>query len=114
MSNLEYKTRIIEKAIEKSLDTECTKEFIKLLESTDYSRIMEIHIGIFAEATGNYKTIQTRLGALGIKTIGDLVRYGGRAARKDKNIGMKTAALISDTLQEKYGIDNWFSKDKEE
>ena len=52
MSNLEYKTRIIEKAIEKSLDTECTKEFIKLLESTDYSRIMEIHIGIFAEATG--------------------------------------------------------------
>ena len=114
MNNLEYKTRIIEKAIENGLNAESTKKYIDLLESTHYSRVLETPIGVFADATDNYKTIITRMGALGIKTIGDLVRYGGRAAREHPDIGVKTAALISDTLQEKFGIDNWFSKDKEE
>ena len=110
---MEYRTRIIEKAIEYHLDVKTTNDYLKLLERTDSQRILEIRIGTFAEATGNYKTVVQRCNELGIETIGDLVRYGGREMRKNENVGVKTAALISDTLQEKFGIDNWFSKEKE-
>lgn len=109
----ELRTRIIEKAIENHVSIDNTKEYLKLLERTDHNIIMEVKIGTFAEMTGNYKTISVRCSELGIKTIGDLVRYGGREMRKDKNIGLKTAAIISDTLQEHFGIDNWFSKESE-
>lgn len=110
---MEYRTRIIEKAIENHLDVKTTNDYLKLLEKTDSQRVLEIRIGTFAEATGNYKTVAQRCNELGLETIGDLVRYGGREMRKHENIGVKTAALISDTLQEKFGIDNWFSKEKE-
>ena len=110
---MEYRTRIIEKAIEYHLDVKTTNDYLKLFEKTDSRRMLEIRIGAFAEATGNYKTVAQRCNELGIETIGDLVRYGGREFRKSPNVGDKTAALISDTLQEKFGIDNWFSKERE-
>lgn len=111
---MEYRTRIIEKAIEQHLDVDTTKDYLNLLERAEYNRTLEIKIGILAEATGNYKTVSQRCNELGINTIGDLVRYGGREMRKNVNVGVKTAALISDTLQEKFGIDNWFSKERED
>lgn len=109
----ELRTRLIEKAIENRISIAETKEYLKLLERTDYNKTMEVKIGTLAELTGKYKTICQRCNELGIQTIGDLVRYGGREMREDKNIGVKTAALISDTLQEHFGIDNWFSKQSE-
>lgn len=109
----ELKTRIIEKAIENRVDVTTTKEYLKLLERTDYTMALETSIGTFAEMTGNYKTVCQRCNELGIETVGDLVRLGGRKMRKQPNVGDKTAGLISDTLQEKFGIDNWFSKECE-
>lgn len=109
----ELRTRLIEKAIENKVPIEKTKEYLKLLERTDYNKTMEVKIGTLAELTGKYKTICQRCNELGINTIGDLVRLGGREMRKDENVGVKTAAIISDTLQEHFGIDNWFSKESE-
>ena len=109
----ELRARIIEKAIENRVDVATTKEYLKLLDRTDYHFNLETSIGAFAELTGNYKTICQRCNELGIKTVGQLVRYGGRKMRESHNIGDKTAGLISDTLQREYGIDNWFSKECE-
>lgn len=109
----ELRTKIIEKAIECNKSIEETKEYLKLLERTDHYATMEVKIGTFADFTDNYKTICARCSELGIKTIGDLVRFGGRKFREDKNVGVKTAAIISDTLQEYFDIDNWFSKECE-
>ena len=111
---IEFRTRIIEKAIECDVNVDVTKQYLDLLERTDYSKTLEIRIGVFAEATGNYKTIIQRCNELGIETIGDLVRYGGRAMRQSENVRDNTAGLISDTLADKFGIYNWFSKGKEE
>jgi len=111
---IEFRTRIIEKAIENHVSVADTKEYLKLLERADYMRAMEVKIGTFAEMTGNYKTVSARCLQLGIKTVGDLVRLGGREMRKCTDVGEKTAALISDTLQEQFGISNWFSKEKED
>lgn len=110
---IELRTRIIEKAIENRVDVATTKEYLKLLERTDYHYALETKIGTFAEMTGNYKTVSARCLQMGIKTVGDLVRLGGRKMRESADVGEKTAALISDTLQEKFGIDNWFSKECE-
>jgi len=112
--NEEHRTRIIEKAIERGLSVQETEKFLKLLERTEYTRILETRIGVFAELTGEYKTVLQRCNELGIKSIGDLVRCGGRGFRINPNIGVKTTALVSDTLQREFGIDNWFSKEKEE
>ena len=69
----ELKTRIIEKAIENRVDIATTKEYLKLLERTDYSIALETSIGTFAEMTGNYKTVCQRCNELNIETVGDLV-----------------------------------------
>lgn len=109
----DLRVRIIEKAIENRVDVATTKEYLKLLERTDYHYALEVSIGTFAEMTGNYKTICQRCNELDIKTVGQLVRYGGRKMRESSDVGAKTAALISDTLQREFGIDNWFSKECE-
>ena len=110
----EYRTKIIEKAIENHLSPEQTVGYLKLLERTDYTRVMEVRIGVFAELTGEYKTICQRCNELNIESVGDLVRLGGRAFRKSTNVGVKTAALVSDTLASCFGITDWFSKESEE
>ena len=110
----EYITRIIEKAIDNRLDVATTKKFVKILEKTDYTKAFETPIGTFAEMTGNYKTILARCAEFEIKTVGDLVRCGGREMRKSTDVGAKTAALISDTLADNFGIYDWFSKNKED
>ena len=86
---MEYRTRIIEKAIENNLDVKTTNDYLKLLERTDSQRMFEISIGTFAKATGNYKTVAQRCNELGIETIGDLVRYGGREMRKKKTLALR-------------------------
>ena len=111
---MEDRIRIIEKAIEYNLDAKTTESFINLLNNKYNPRILETRIGVFADETGNYKTVCQRCNELGIETIGDLIRLGGKAFRESGTVGVKTAALISDTLAAKYGIYDWFSKEKEE
>ena len=109
----EFRTAIIKAAIENHIGIEETKRYLELLERTDYSKTMEIRIGVLAEATGNYKTVCQRCNEMGIESIGDLVRLGGKAFRESPNVGVKTATLVSDVLADKFGIYNWYSKDKE-
>lgn len=110
----EYRFELVKTAMENHLSVNETKEFIKLFNEADKQLVYECRIGQFAELTGFYKTVAQRCNEMGIETVGDLVRYGGRAFRDSPDVGAKTAAIISDTLQEKFGIDNWFSKGKEE
>lgn len=111
---MENRVRIIEKAIDNHIDIKTTEQYLRLLEKGDYYRAFEVRIGAFAKQTGEYKTVCQRCNECGIETIGELVRFGGKAFRKNPNVGAKTAALISDTLADKFGIYNWFSKDKED
>ena len=105
-------TQIIIFCIQNNISVEDTKKYVNILTGKDNSRVFETRIGVFAEDTGNYKTVCVRCSEQNIETIGDLYRLGGREFRKHHNVGAKTAELISDTLQLKYGINDWFSKER--